>query len=96
MSETFTQQPVVVLGLTLAGALLLGWVTRTAVTLTARISGRRFLRRLHDRCGLAWQVTVVVVAELAAVGGAGLPGGVERPVRHALVIATIASVSWLV
>jgi len=35
------------------------------------------------------------VSELVAVSSAGLPVEVERPVRHALVIATIGAVSWL-
>ena len=35
------------------------------------------------------------MSELVAVSSAGLPVEVERPVRHALVIATIGAVSWL-
>lgn len=96
MLDPFTAQPTVVLGSTLIGAWLLAWLTGEALVLAARVTRRPFLRQVHEQCGRAWQLTVVATAELSAVAGAGLPHRVELPVRHALVIATIGAVSWLV
>jgi small-conductance mechanosensitive channel len=75
---------------------VLGRVTGWAVDLAARLTRRPFLRRAHEQCRGPWRATLVAVGELAAVGGAGLPADVEEPLHHALVIATIATVSWLV
>ncbi|WP_149751850.1 mechanosensitive ion channel family protein [Nocardioides antri] len=74
----------------------MGWLSGRALALAARVARRPFLLRAHERCHLAWLATLVSASELAAVGSAGLPLDVQRPVRHALVIATIGAVSWLV
>ena len=96
MFDPLTAQPTVVLGSALLGALLLGWLTGRGLVLAARLAGRPSLRRVHDQCGRAWQLTLVATAELSAVAGAGLPDRVEQPLRHGLVILTIGAVSWLV
>lgn len=96
MLDLLTARPTLVLGATLIGALALGWLTGRALLVSARLSRRPSLRRVHAQCHRAWQATLLATAELAALAGADLPDRVEPPVRHALVIATIASVSWLV
>jgi small-conductance mechanosensitive channel len=96
LHDPLTAQPTLVLGCTLLGALLLGWLTGRVLVLVARMSRRPFLRRAHQQCGRAWQLTLVATGELSAITGAGLSDRLERPVRHALVILTIGAVSWLV
>ncbi|MFL6108572.1 MAG: mechanosensitive ion channel family protein [Marmoricola sp.] len=96
MYDPLTAQPTVVLGSALIGALLLGWLTGVALVLGGRLARRPFLRRVHEQCGRAWQLTLVATAELSSVSGAGLADSVERGLRHGLVILTIGAVSWLV
>ena len=96
MFDPLTARPTLVLGGALVGALLLGWITGRSLVVAARLTGRGSLRRVHDQCGRAWQLTLVATAELSAVAGASLPDRVERPLRHGLVILTIGAVSWLV
>jgi small-conductance mechanosensitive channel len=93
--DPLTAQPTLVLGGALLGALLLGWLTGRVLVSVARLSRRPFLRRAHEQCGRAWQVTLVVTFELSALSGAGLSDRVEEPLRHGLVILTIGAVSWL-
>ncbi len=95
MLDLLAQRPVLVLTGTLVGAIAIGWLSGRAILLGARLSRRPFLRRARDRCHRAWLAALVSVSELVAVSSAGLPAEVERPVRHALVIATIGAVSWL-
>lgn len=90
-----TQQTFLVLAGTFVGALALSWTSARSVDLVARWTRRPGLRRVHQQCGPAWRATLVAVGELVAVSGADLPEDVEGPVRHALVVATIAAVSWL-
>ena len=96
MLDLLTDRPLLVLVGTLFAALVLAWITGHATLVAARLARRPFLRRAHERCHRAWVATLVSVALLSAVPMAGLSSGVERPLRHALVIATIGAVSWLV
>lgn len=96
MLDLLTARPTLVLTGTLLGALALGWLSGRAVAVVARLSRRPFLRRVRDRCHSAWLATLVTMSELIAVRSAGLPPGVEQPLRHVLVIVTIGAVSWLV
>jgi small-conductance mechanosensitive channel len=96
MLDLLTDRTTVVLLGTLAGALAIAWLSGKAVPIAARLTRRPFLLRVHDRCHKAWLATLVTVGLLSAVPNAGLSYGVERPLRHALVIATIGAVSWLV
>ncbi|MET3962424.1 small-conductance mechanosensitive channel [Marmoricola sp. OAE513] len=95
MLDLVTARPTLVLAGTLVGTLLVGWFTGKVLDVVARLSGQPALRRIHEQCGSAWRATLVAVGELAALSAAGLPREAEGPLRHALVIVTIASVSWL-
>jgi hypothetical protein len=95
MPDLLTDHTILVLAGTLVGAIAVGWLSGRAVVVVARWARRPFLRRARDRCHKAWVATLVTVSDLVAVGSAGLSADVERPLRHALVIATIGAVSWL-
>lgn len=96
MLHLLTERAVLVLVGTLAGALAAGWLSGRFLLLAARVMRRPFLRHTYDRCHRAWSVALVSFGELAAVRSAGLPAEVLGPLRHALVLATIGALSWLV
>lgn len=96
MLDVLTARPTLTLGLTFLGALLLAQLTRGITLLVARLARRPRLREVHERCGWPWLATLVSWGELVAVRHAGLPGEVAGPLRHLFVLATIASVSWLI
>ena len=96
MLDLLAERPILVPSGTLVAAIALAWLSGRALVLGARWARRPFLRRAHDRCHRAWLATLVAVSELSALHSAGLPAGVEQNVRHALVIATIGAVSWLI
>lgn len=96
MLDVLTARPTLVLGLTLLGAIALAQLARMATVAAARLSHRPRLRSVHDRCGRPFLATLIAGGELVAVPHAGLTPEVTGPLRHALVLATIASVSWLV
>ena len=96
MLDVLTARPTMTLVLTLLGALLLAQLSRGITLLAARLTRRPRLREVHERCGWPWLATLVSWGELVAVRHAGLPDDVTGPVRHLFVLATIASVSWLI
>ncbi len=95
MLTFLTDHTTLVLAGALVGAVAVAWLSARAIVLAARLTRRPFLRRAHDRCHRAWLATLVTVGELVAVPAAGLPPDVERPLRHAVVIAAIGAFSWL-
>ncbi|NHC47020.1 mechanosensitive ion channel family protein [Motilibacter aurantiacus] len=86
-----------VLATTGVAAAVAGWLSGQVVTRVPPPRYRGFARRVHEACHRAWVCTLVSFALLQALDAAPLPADdVQRVVRHALVIATIAAVSWLV
>lgn len=95
MLDALLVRPTFVLGGTLIGAVLLGWLSGRISIGIARVADRAYVRRFHDQCGRAWQATLVSLGELSALPAADLPRRVEEPMHHGFVIAAICSVSWL-
>ena len=96
MLDLLTSQTTLVLLGGLVGALAVGWLSGRVLLLVGRFARRPFLVRAHERCHRAWLATLVTTGELGALASARLPDEVERSLHHALVVATIGAVSWLV
>ena len=75
------------------GAALLGWTTGVLV----RWLGRRqpFLLSLDRRCRWPWVATLTTSAALSAAPTANVHGTADADMRHALLIAVIGAVTWL-
>lgn len=88
-------RPLIVLGGTLVGALLIGWITSMVGKRVGRLSRARMLRQLHAQCHRPWIVALPSVGLLLALPATRLPDRVAQPLGHVFSITTIASVAWL-
>lgn len=84
-----------VLGGAAAGALAVGWLSGCLTKRLGRSGRHPFWLRLHERCHRAWVVTLLTVALLSALPGAGLGDPQEAVLAHVLLVACIGAVSVL-
>lgn len=75
------------------GAALLGWASGYLVRFVAR--RRPFLQTVDRRCRAPWIATLVSVAALSSTPVVAVRDGLERGLRHALIVLVILSVTWL-
>lgn len=75
------------------GAALLGWTTGVLVRWLGR--HQSYLLSLDRRCRWPWVWTLTTGAALGAAPTADVHGAADAALRHALVIAVIAAVTWL-
>jgi small-conductance mechanosensitive channel len=79
-----------------ASALLVAWLSATAVRRVATTRRRaRFLRQLDQTCRRPWAALLLAVSNLTALSWIHGDGGVELA-RNALRIAVVAAAAWLV
>jgi small-conductance mechanosensitive channel len=84
-----------VLGGAALAALVVGWLSGFVTTRLGRSGRQQFWIRLHEQCHRPWVATLLAVWLLSALPGAGIADPHEDVLRHALVVACIMSVSWL-
>jgi small-conductance mechanosensitive channel len=90
-----------VLAAAVAAGWLGGWLSHITVGWLGRHSRKRawLLDRLHRSCHRAWTAVLIVVALNVAVPlaeDAGMPHSVADVAEHALLLALIGAVAWLV
>jgi hypothetical protein len=76
-----------------AGAAVLGWTTGVLVRWLGR--HQPYLQSLDRRCRWPWTATLTTGAALGAAPTADVHGTADDALRHCLVIAVIAAVTWL-
>lgn len=96
MTAEQTWRALLVLAAVAAAAAALGWLAGWSLTHLSKRSKRPFLCRVHRACHRPFVASLVSVALIQALPAAQISERrVHDGVRHALVIAVLASVSWL-
>ncbi len=79
-----------------ATGFLLAQLSRLLVLALARLRHEPLWRTLSQTCHSAWTAVLMTVALRAAVPHTGFSDAVRSPLRHAVTLAVIAAVAWLV